>query len=115
MAMLTFVVSNCCFAYFFFSSSLLPFLLFFLFLSSPLRHFPPTTTTTSTTMVNHHSHQPHETDALLDRAEAGVTRVRYEARSKWSGIRHKVFFLQFPSFEARLTFKNNEQGHNRSA
>ncbi|KAG0053471.1 hypothetical protein BGZ83_001015 [Gryganskiella cystojenkinii] len=42
-------------------------------------------------MTNHHNnhHEARETDALLDRVESGVTRVRYEARSKWSGIRHK--------------------------
>lgn len=55
-------------------------------------------------MVNHHSHgqQPHETDALLERAEAGVTRVRYEARSKWSGIRHKVFLRRVPAVSKSL-------------
>ncbi|KAF9290793.1 glycerol channel [Mortierella alpina] len=38
---------------------------------------------------NHHHHHPHESDPLLERAERGATNARYEARSKWAGIRHK--------------------------
>ncbi|KAF9559264.1 hypothetical protein BGW38_009096, partial [Lunasporangiospora selenospora] len=36
-----------------------------------------------------HHHEPHETDALLERVERGVLHPRYEAHSKWAGVRHK--------------------------
>ncbi|KAG0036296.1 glycerol channel [Podila clonocystis] len=41
-------------------------------------------------MVNFlHRHEPHETDALLERAEQAIHHTRYEAHSKWAGVRHK--------------------------
>lgn len=36
------------------------------------------------------NHDSHETDALLEREERAANHARYQARSKWAGIRHKV-------------------------
>lgn len=71
------------------------FFLFFSFLSlHPLLSSLPDTPPPPFTMVNFlHRHEPNETDALLERAEQAVHHTRYEAHSKWAGVRHKVPWL----------------------
>lgn len=71
------------------------FFFFFFFFFILFSHLPSSHTSPPFTMVNFlHRHEPSETDALLERAEQAVHHTRYEAHSKWAGVRHKVSWLE---------------------